>query len=88
MARVYIPTLLQGLTGGRGSVEAPGGTVREVIDSLEQTWPGLRERLIEEDRLRPNISVAVDGEVSPVGLLEPVSPASEVHFVAAIRGGC
>jgi len=25
--------------------------------------------------------------VSPVGLLEPVSAASEVHFVAAISGG-
>ena len=38
-------------------------------------------------RLRPNISVAVDGEVSPIGLLEAVGPASEVHFVAAIKGG-
>ena len=38
----------------------------------------------EADELR---SVAVDGEVSPIGLLEPVSAGSEVHFVAAISGG-
>ncbi len=87
MATVYIPTLLQTLTGGQSSVEAGGATVREVIESLERAWPGLRERLMEEGRLRPNISVAVDGEVSPLGLLEPVLPESEVHFVAAIRGG-
>jgi len=31
--------------------------------------------------------VAVDGEISPLGLLERVHPSSEVHFVAAIRGG-
>ena len=61
--------------------------MRQVIESLERTWPGIRERLLEQDRLRPNISVAVDGEVTPMGLLETVGPASEVHFVAAIKGG-
>jgi hypothetical protein len=29
----------------------------------------------------------VDGEVSPLGLLEKVESASEVHFVLAISGG-
>jgi molybdopterin converting factor small subunit len=87
LAIVFIPTLLQPLTGGRASVEAEGATVRQVIESLEVAWPGIRERLLEHDRLRPNISVAVDGEVSPMGLLEPVGPTSEVHFVAAIKGG-
>ena len=87
MAIVYIPTLLQALTGGRASVEVDGATVREVIDNLDRAWPGLGERLKDESRLRPNISVAVDGEVSPLGLLEKVGPASEVHFVAAIKGG-
>jgi sulfur-carrier protein len=87
LATVYIPALLQALTGGRSAVEAEGGTVGEVIDSLDRLWPGLRERLVDEGRLRPNISVAVDGEISPMGLLEPVAPASEVHFVAAIKGG-
>ena len=87
MATVYIPTLLQQLTAGRNAVDVAGGTVRDVIDSLEQAYPGLRERLLEQGRLRPNISVAVDGEVAPMGLLEPVGPASEVHFLAAIKGG-
>ncbi len=87
MAIVFIPTLLQPLTGGRASVEAEGATVRQVIESLERAWPGIRERLLDEDRLRPNISVAVDGEITPMSLLEPVGPTSEVHFVAAIKGG-
>ena len=64
-----------------------GTTVRQVIDNLERAWPGIGERLIAEGRLRANISVAVDGEVSPIGLLEPVSAESEIHFVAAISGG-
>ena len=87
MAIVYIPAQLARLTGGKSSLEVEGATVRQVIDNLERVVPGIRERLLVEDRLRPNISVAVDGEVSPVGLLEPVSAESEVHFIAAISGG-
>jgi len=47
----------------------------------------MRESLLEDNRLRSNISVAIDGEVSPLGLLEKVGASSEVHFVAAIKGG-
>ena len=87
MATVYIPTLLQALTGGRSAVEVDGATVGEVVANLDRLWPGIGERLVEQDRLRNNISVAVDGEITPMGLLEAVSPSSEVHFVAAIKGG-
>jgi molybdopterin synthase sulfur carrier subunit len=87
VAIVYIPAQLKSLTGGRSPMEVDGASVRQVIDNLERECPGIRERLIVDGRLRPNISVAVDGEVSPVGLLEPVSAKSEVHFVAALSGG-
>lgn len=79
--------MLRPLTGGRATVDAAGATVREVIDNLERQCPGIREVLVEGGRLRPNLSVAVDGEVSPMGLIEAVGPASEVHFVTAIKGG-
>lgn len=87
MARVFIPSLLQPLTGGEAEVEAEGSDVRALIDALDAKYPGLRDRLTDGARLRQNISVAVDGEVSPMGLLEPVTPSSEVHFLAAIKGG-
>lgn len=87
MAIVYIPTPLTALTGGRSRLEVEGANVRQIIDNLDLAWPGIRDRFIAGDRLRPSISVAVDGEVTPLGLLEPVSPSSEVHFVAAISGG-
>lgn len=61
--------------------------MRELIENLERAWPGLRERLVEGDRLRPHIRVAVDGRISTMGLLERVSATSEVHFLAAVSGG-
>jgi hypothetical protein len=59
----------------------------EIISELDQSHPGIKDWLVEDNRLRPNISVAVDGVVSPVGLLQDVAEDSEVHFVAAIAGG-
>jgi len=87
MPTVFIPPPLQGLTGGRATVQVEGASVGEVVENLERLWPGLRERLVEGDRLRAHIRVAVDGRVSMLGLLERVSATSEIHFVAAVSGG-
>ena len=87
MALVFIPTLLRDLTGGRDSLEVEGANVRQVIEQLDRVCPGMRGRLLEEDRLRPNIRIAVDGRIVPLGLLERVSAESEVHFVVGIAGG-
>ena len=87
MPRVYIPALLRALTGGRAEVEVEGATVRQIVANLEALYPGLQDRLVEGGRLRPNISVAVNDEISPLGLMETVPPSGEVHFVTAIRGG-
>jgi len=87
VAIIYIPSLLQRLTGGRSPVEVEGETVRQVIENLEQACPGIGERLMEQGRLRSDISIAVDGEITRLGVLERVSPSSEIHFVVAIKGG-
>jgi len=87
MAKVFIPVALQELTGGVRELEISGASVREIVAELERRYPGAREQLVDGNHLRLNITVAVDGEISPMGLLEEVGENSEVHFVAAIRGG-
>ncbi len=87
MTTVWIPPPLQGLTGGRGQIEAQGRTVRALIDDLERQFPGLRERLCEEDRLRKGLAVSIDGVVAPEGLRATLQEDSEVHFLPAIAGG-
>lgn len=87
MAKVYIPSLMQGLTNGAHVVTVAGTTVREVVDNLEKEHPGTKERLVDRFRIKPNISVAVDGEVTPIGILEKVGENSEVHFLPAVGGG-
>jgi sulfur-carrier protein len=85
--RVFIPPLWQELSGGLPSVVVRGSTVRQAIDNLEKAWPGLRDRVLEGDRLRPNVRVAVNDRIAARGLLQRVTPSSEIHFIAAISGG-
>jgi len=87
MATVFIPSLMQSLTGGQQTVEIEGATVRQIIENLEKAHPGMKERLVADNRVKPNISVAVDGDVTPMGMLEKVGDNSEVHFLPAIGGG-
>jgi molybdopterin synthase sulfur carrier subunit len=84
---VWIPSLLRDLTGGEEKVTVPGETVRQVIENLEKIYPGIQSRLCKEDRLRSNISVVVDGQLSQQRLRQRLTETSEVHFLPAIGGG-
>jgi molybdopterin converting factor small subunit len=87
MPMVWIPALLRALTGEQEQVTVPGKSVGEVVENLDHRYPGVKGRLVEEGRLKPHISVAVDGEVTPEGLQQPVAETSEVHFIPALSGG-
>ena len=87
MATVYIPPVLQSLTRGEKEVSIEATSVRQVVERLEALYPGMKAALVEDDDLKPHIAVAVDGEVSVLGLLERVGEDSEVHFIPALGGG-
>jgi molybdopterin synthase sulfur carrier subunit len=79
--------MLLSLTDGVKQLRVNGLRVRDIIEELEQLYPGIKDRLIDEDSLKSNVAVAVDGEVATLGLMERISEDSEVHFVPAIGGG-
>ena len=87
MPVVGIPSLLRELTGGQSSIIVEGVNVREVIENLERLHPGIKDRLCDGDRLRPSISLVVDGATSTLKLRHRLNESSEVHFVVAISGG-
>jgi sulfur-carrier protein len=87
VADVRLPGTLTPLFPGLPRrVEVEGATVLATIDSLEQRWPGLRDRIVEEGpALRRHLHVYVDGERA--GLDTPVAERSRLDVVAAISGG-
>ena len=87
MAKVFIPTMLQSLTAGVKQVDLDARKVRQIIERLEELYPGMKDRLVEDGEIRPNLAIAIDGDVAIMGMLEKVEENSEVHFVPAIGGG-
>ena len=78
---------MQNLSNGEQRVVVEGKNVRQIIESLDQKYPGFKDRLVEDGRVKPNISFAIDEEITPLGMIEKVSEESEVHFLPAISGG-
>ena len=87
MPVVWIPALLRDMTGGEAAVTVPGETVGQVIDHLDEWYPGIKSHLCRGNRLRPTIAVAVDGEVRRSGLQQRLAETSEICFLPALSGG-
>ena len=87
MVKVFLPPLLREATGNVDQIEIDAATVRQVVTALEMRFPGVRQRLCVGDALRPGLSVAVNGAVSSLGLLQKVPDGAEVHFLPAVGGG-
>ena len=87
MAKIFIPTMLQSLTAGTKQVNLEARNIRQVIEQLDEMYPGIKDRLVEDGEIRPNLAIAIDGDVAIMGMLEKVGENSEVHFVPAIGGG-
>ncbi len=73
--------------GGLSEVDVTATTVRQVVAALEVQFPGVGERLCAGDSLRPGMTVAVNGTVSSLGLLQKIPEGSEIHFLPAVGGG-
>ncbi len=87
---VRIPTPLRKLTNSLDVVTGGGGTLLACIDSLEQQYPGLKERLCDEaGELRRFVNVYVNGEDVrfQAGLETSLKPGDEVSIVPAVAGG-
>lgn len=84
--KIGIPSALQSYTE-QAQVKASGATLAAVIDDLDQQYPGIRFRMIDEqDRMRPHIRFFINGELTR-DLEQPLRATDEVFIVQALSGG-
>ncbi len=88
---VRIPTPLQRLTSGQGEVQCTGTSVTELLADLEKRYPGIKERLCDEQgKLRRFVNIFVNEE--DIRFLQgdqtKVKDGDEVSIIPAIAGGC
>ncbi|WP_455242306.1 MoaD/ThiS family protein [Petrachloros mirabilis] len=85
--KVHIPSALQSYTTQRREVPANGDTLADVLASLDQRFPGIRFRIIDEqDRFRPHIRIFVN-DLQASHLQVPIGADDQVYIVCALSGG-
>ena len=90
---VRIPTILRTYTGGEKAVDGDGATLQELIDNLEASYAGIKERLVDEkdggQDLRRFVNVYVnDEDVRFTGGLDTaVTDGDQVVVLPAVAGG-
>ena len=88
--KVLIPTPLQKLTHDQATLECSGNNISELLDTLEESCPGIKARLCDDNgQLRRFINFYVNSE--DIRFLEgpatPLKDGDEVSIVPAIAGG-
>lgn len=90
MPTVRIPTPLRKLTDNQEIVTVTGVTLGAILDELNTTYPGLGERILDEQgAIRRFVNIFLNDE--DVRFLQeketPVSDKDEISIVPAIAGG-
>lgn len=88
--KILIPTPLQKFTSDKATIECDGATIAELLDSLEQSCPGIKSRLCDDSgELRRFINFYVNSE--DIRFLDGQNTAlqagDEVSIVPAVAGG-
>ncbi len=89
-ATVRIPTPLRSATQGASTVEVEGATVGEVLKNLDAAYPGIGERLLDDQgQIRRFVNIFVDEEDVRFasGLDTRVPEGATVSIIPAVAGG-
>ena len=88
--KVLIPTPLQKFSNNQATIECSGSNISELIDSLEESCPGIKARLCDEaGKPRRFLNFYVNSE--DIRFLDntntELNDGDEVSIVPAVAGG-
>ncbi len=87
---VRIPTPLRRLTQNQAEVEAEGDTIESLIENLEASYPGLKERICDESgNVRRFVNIYLNDEDIRFldGSATAVNDGDDISIIPAIAGG-
>jgi molybdopterin synthase sulfur carrier subunit len=88
--RVRVPTPLRKFTQGSDEVNAQGNSVRSIVEDLEKNYPGIKDRICDENgKIRRFVNVYVNGDdIRFLQNLETsLKEGDHISIVPAIAGG-
>ena len=87
---VRIPTPLRRLTQNLAEVETEGTDIETIIDNLDSDYPGMKERLCDDDgKIRRFVNIYLNDEDIRFldGKATAVTDGAEISIIPAIAGG-
>ena len=87
---IRIPAPLRKITSGESEIQGEGATLKNLIDNLESSYPGISEKLIsEKGKLHPFINLYInDEDVRYLDELDSeIKDGDKLAIVPAIAGG-
>ena len=87
---VRIPTPLRRITNGEAKVELESSNVAELVEKLDASYPGFKDRLVDENgELRYFVNIYLNGEDVRFlqGLETSTNSGDEISIVPAVAGG-
>ena len=87
---VRIPTPMRRITNGQGQVQLESGTLGQLVEKLEESYPGFSTRLVDENgEMRYFVNIYLNGQDIRFlqGLNTSTKSGDEVSIVPAVAGG-
>jgi MoaD family protein len=86
---VSLPTILRTYAKDQRRVQGQGATLGLLIDDLELSYPGLKDRIVEDGGIRRYVNVYINSEDVRFlqGIDSPLSSGDEVDILPAVAGG-
>ncbi|WP_086867623.1 MoaD/ThiS family protein [Streptomyces viridochromogenes] len=86
---VRVPTILRTYTDGQKAIEGVGATLDELFKNLDTRHAGIRNRIVEEGKLRRFVNVYLNDEDVRFldGINTKLTDGDSVTILPAVAGG-
>ncbi len=89
IVEIRLAANLQRLVGGQRAIKIEGSTVIELLDRLDEQYPGFKQQIISDGQLHRFVNIYLNGEDVRFlqGLDTSTNSGDEVSIVPAVAGG-
>ena len=86
---VKLTATLQKMVGGQRSLQAEGSTVRELLDNLDQSHPGIKDMVMVDGEIHRFVNIYLnDEDIRFLKQLEtPLHEGDVLSILPALAGG-
>ena len=86
---VNIPTILQTITNNQKCLNAQGENIADIIDNIENTYPGFKERIIANGKVHGFMNIYINNDDIRFcdSLQTTVANNDSITILPAVAGG-